>query len=184
MPRFLKTVNLLFKSKRKKYDQARRLYSMANDQSRRPVFYEFLQVPDTIEGRFDLLSLHVILIMRRLPAESQLVQELFDYFFEDMELSLREMGVSDMKVGKYVKKLAKNFLGVFRAYTNHFNQPSKFKTALWRNLYGGQVVDEEVLDYVYAYCLSADEILQTTDLLDEGIVWPSLLHQEFTSHAA
>lgn len=184
MPRFLKTVNLLFKSKRKKYDQAARLYQIAHDQSRRPLFYESLQVPDTIEGRFDLLSLHVILLMRRLPPDSHLVQELFDYFFEDMDHSLREMGVSDMKVGKYVKKLAKNFLGVFQAYNTHFKAPSKFKTALWRNLYGGQVVDEETLDYIYGYCLEADKLLGSVDLLKDGPIWPSLLGVESMSRAA
>lgn len=184
MPRFLKTVNLLFKSKRKKYDQAASLYQIANRQSRNPVFYDYFEVPDTIEGRFDLLSLHIILIMRRLPPESPLVQELFDYFFEDMDFSLREMGVSDMKVGRYVKKLAKNFLGVFDSYNRAFKQPSNFKTALWRNLYGGQLVDEWLLEKLYEYCQASDSLLKTVDLLHQSPPWAALLNEESNAHAA
>lgn len=184
MPRFLKTVNLLFKSKRKKYDQAASLYQIANRQSRSPVFYDYFQVPDTIEGRFDLLSLHIILIMRRLPPESALVQELFDYFFEDMDFSLREMGVSDMKVGRYVKKLAKNFLGVFHAYNQSVKTSSKFKTALWRNLYGGQLVDESLLEQLYEYCVESDNLLKSTDLLCQSPPWSYLLNEDSKAYAA
>lgn len=72
-----------------------------------------LGVPDTPEGRFELLALHAALIIRRLraagPAGQALGQELFDLMFVDVDLNLRELGVGDLSVGKYVKRLARNF---------------------------------------------------------------------------
>jgi cytochrome b pre-mRNA-processing protein 3 len=82
-------------------------------QARRPVWYRELGVPDTPEGRFEMIALHAALVLRRLRREGMpgqaLGQLLFDAMFVDFDGSLRELGVSDLSIGRYVKRLAGNF---------------------------------------------------------------------------
>jgi cytochrome b pre-mRNA-processing protein 3 len=92
---------------------AEQLYQAAVKQARRPVWYRELGVPDTPEGRFEMIAVHAALVLRRLrregPPGQALGQLLFDAMFVDLDGSLRELGVSDLSVGKYVKRLAGNF---------------------------------------------------------------------------
>lgn len=92
---------------------AERLYSALVSQARTPALFGTLGVPDTPEGRFEALALHAALVIRRLrfagPAGQALGQELFDLMFIDVDVNLRELGVGDLSVGKYVKRLARNF---------------------------------------------------------------------------
>jgi cytochrome b pre-mRNA-processing protein 3 len=94
---------------------ALQLYRAVVNQARRPVWYRELGVPDTPEGRFEMIALHVALVLRRLRREGMpgqaLGQLLFDTMFVDLDGSLRELGVSDLSVGRYVKRLA----GIFYA---------------------------------------------------------------------
>ena len=89
------------------------LYRTLVDHARTPAFFRELGVPDTPEGRFEMIALHVALAVRRLRREGArgqaLGQELFDLMFVDMDQSLRELGVGDLSVGRYVKRLARNF---------------------------------------------------------------------------
>jgi len=91
---------------------ARQLYEAAVGQARAPFWYRELAVPDTPEGRFEMIALHVALLLRRLRREGALGQalgqQLFDAMFVDLDGSLRELGVSDLSVGGYVKRLAGN----------------------------------------------------------------------------
>jgi cytochrome b pre-mRNA-processing protein 3 len=92
---------------------AEQLYRALVQQARSPVWYRELGVPDTPEGRFEMIALHAALVLRRLRREGlvgqALGQQLFDVMFADLDGSLRELGVSDLSVGKYVKRLAGNF---------------------------------------------------------------------------
>jgi cytochrome b pre-mRNA-processing protein 3 len=92
---------------------AAQLYQAIVQQARRPVWYRELGVPDTPEGRFEMIALHVALVLRRLRREGApgqaLAQQLFDAMFADLDGSLRELGVGDLSVGSYVKRLAGNF---------------------------------------------------------------------------
>jgi cytochrome b pre-mRNA-processing protein 3 len=92
---------------------ADQLYQAVVKQARRPVWYRELGVPDTPEGRFEMIALHAALVLRRLRREGvpgqALGQLLFDAMFVDLDGSLRELGVSDLSVGTYVKRLAGNF---------------------------------------------------------------------------
>jgi len=120
------------------------LYAKAVGQARLPVFYAEREVPDTVDGRFDLLVLHVFLLLHRLGAEGRetksLAQGLFDLMFADMDRSLREMGVSDMAVGKRVKEMARAFYGRVDAYEPALQDRARLEDALARNLYrGGEV---------------------------------------------
>jgi cytochrome b pre-mRNA-processing protein 3 len=92
---------------------AEHLYRTAVEQARRPVWYREFGVPDTPEGRFEMIALHVALVLRRLRREGvrgqALGQRLFDAMFVDLDGGLRELGVGDLSVGTYVKRLAGNF---------------------------------------------------------------------------
>ena len=107
-------------------EAARRLYLAAVRQARDPTFYTEGGVADTLDGRFDLIVLHVVPVMRRLrqcgEAGRQLSQSVFDVMFDDMDQSLREMGVGDLRVGKRVKQMARAFYGRAQAYDQAFDQ--------------------------------------------------------------
>ena len=79
------------------------IYGMIVTQAREPLFYRDLGVPDTVNGRFDLLVLHLWMVLGRLkslPGGTELSQALFDRFCNDMDDNLREMGVGDLTVPK------------------------------------------------------------------------------------
>ncbi|NBN62516.1 ubiquinol-cytochrome C chaperone [Microvirga tunisiensis] len=96
------------------------LYGAIVAQARQPELYSRLGVPDTIDGRFDMMILHAVLLFRRLQGEGKEVaavsQSVFDIFFADMDGSLREMGISDNAVPKKVKRMAEAFYGRAAAY--------------------------------------------------------------------
>jgi cytochrome b pre-mRNA-processing protein 3 len=91
------------------------LYTRIVAQSRRPVFYDTLGVADTPEGRFEVLTLHAILVLLRLRSgregDEALAQMLFDHMFADLDQNLREIGVGDLRVGKQIKAMAQAFFG-------------------------------------------------------------------------
>ena len=95
------------------------IYGMIVTQAREPLFYRALAVPDTVNGRFDLLVLHLWLVLRRLkPTEGGAVlsQALFDHFCNDMDDNLREMGVGDLTVPKRMQAFGEAFYGRAAAY--------------------------------------------------------------------
>ena len=97
------------------------LYSATVAAARAPDLFDRHAVPDTLDGRFELISLHVALLVRRLrrdpdPRGPGLAQAVFDAMFADMDISLREMGVGDMTVGKRVRTMWEGFHGRARAY--------------------------------------------------------------------
>jgi len=96
-------------------DLGRTLYASAVDQSRRPELYRALGAPDTVEGRFEIYSLHVILLLDRFAAAGEpakdVSQALFDTYVKALDHALREMGVGDLSVGKKMRKLGEAFFG-------------------------------------------------------------------------
>jgi cytochrome b pre-mRNA-processing protein 3 len=110
-------------ARRTEKSTARRLYDQAVAQARQPALYARLGAPDTVEGRFELLTLHVILLVDRLKGEaaaSTLRQALFDVYVSDLDGALREMSVGDLAVAKRMKKLGEAFYGRARAYDDAF----------------------------------------------------------------
>lgn len=89
-------------------------------QARRPELYAPGCAPDNFDGRFDMMALHVHLVLRRMRAlgmgRSDIGQDLFDMFFKDMDQAMREAGVGDMGVGKKVQKMVEAFYGRATAY--------------------------------------------------------------------
>ena len=105
----------------KKYDDTvYSLYGQIVAQARLEGFYILQGVPDTVNGRFELITLHIFIVMHRLKELGEeggkLSQELFDVMFGDMDKNMREMGVGDLGVGRKIKALAKSFYGRIKAY--------------------------------------------------------------------
>ena len=121
---------------------AHALYERVILQSRQQPFYTILGVPDTTDGRFELLLLHMALLMRRLRQEreagAELRQALFDTLIFDLDQSLRESGVGDLKVGPKLKVMGEAYYGRSKAYDDGLNnlENTELKAALTRNLYG------------------------------------------------
>jgi cytochrome b pre-mRNA-processing protein 3 len=137
--------------------RAAELYDRAVAQARSPAFYTDLEVPDTLDGRFELVALHVYLILRRLHADhertARLSQALFDRMFEDMDGSVRELGAGDLGVGPRVKKMARNFYGRIKAYDQGLaGDRGELQAALRRNLYGNlETVSDHAVAAMAAY---------------------------------
>jgi len=90
------------------------LYGMIVAQARLPAFYRDYAVADTVNGRFDLLVLHLALVVERLSADPTLheqSQALFDRFCRDMDHNLREIGISDLKVPQEMRRMGEAFYG-------------------------------------------------------------------------
>ena len=99
-----------FFGRRQIADAAHGLYRAAVVQARQADFYAVYGVPDSVDGRFDLLALHVFLLLHRLGGAGReakvLSQAVFDLMFSDMDQNLREMGVADVGVGRRIKAMA------------------------------------------------------------------------------
>lgn len=125
------------------------LYGAAVAAARQPVFYRDLGVPDTLDGRFDLVGLHVFLVIRRLtalpPPGPDVAQAVFDAMFSDMDFNLREMGVSDLVVGRRVKAMWEALHGRSTAYEAAIAQADEpaLAEALARNVWRGTVPEEQ-----------------------------------------
>jgi cytochrome b pre-mRNA-processing protein 3 len=155
------------------------LYGMIVAQARLPCFYRDYGVADTVNGRFDLLVLHLALVTGRLmpdPALRELGQELFDRFCRDMDDNLREMGISDLKVPKEMRRMGEAFYGRAQAYQAALAADGEqaLVEALTRNIYGGSPVPGAAVRLA-AYIRLAGHGLRARDsvALSQGTLrWP------------
>jgi cytochrome b pre-mRNA-processing protein 3 len=140
------------------------LYEKIVAAARQPVIYSDWGVPDTPLGRFEMVSLHVFLVLRRLRGETgrcaEIAQELTDAFFRDMDHSLRELGIGDLSVPKRMKELAKMFYGRVVSYGEALdrNDRAALAAALARNVKPG-VASWPEGRALAAYAASAGEAL-------------------------
>ncbi len=159
----------------------RETYRQIVMQARQPQFYASLGVPDTVNGRFDMITLHAFLLFDRLRGEkdektAEFAQEVFDEMFTDMDHNLREMGVSDVAVGKRVRKMAEVFYGRLAAYRKCLDagDDACLKDAFRRNIFEGKA-DDGVLETFHAYCMEARRLLaelKTSDLRKGRLAFP------------
>jgi cytochrome b pre-mRNA-processing protein 3 len=121
------------------------LYGTIVAQARLPCFYRAYAVADTVNGRFDLIVLHIALVLERFSADPDLRevgQGLFDRFWRDMDHNLREMGVGDLSVPKKMRELGEAFYGRAKAYRAALGADDRaLAAALLRNIYGGAQPD-------------------------------------------
>jgi cytochrome b pre-mRNA-processing protein 3 len=116
------------------------LYGAIVAQSRLPAFYRDYGVPDTVDGRFELIVLHLALLLDRIGQDSALRglgQGLFDRFCQDMDDNLREIGIGDLAVPKHMRRMGEAFYGRARVYREAGLDEAALVAALERNIYGG-----------------------------------------------
>jgi len=129
-----------FRAKLKPAIAAQRLYDQIVSRAREPVFYTGFAVPDTLDGRFDLLCLHAFTVMDALksagPAAEKIGTELASLIFAGFDDALRQLGVSDVGMGRRIKAMADAFYGRLKAY-GAARDESELAAALLRNVYRG-----------------------------------------------
>jgi cytochrome b pre-mRNA-processing protein 3 len=120
------------------------VYGAIVAQARRPEFYRDFAVPDTVEGRFEMIVLHVALFFRRVRGERAdiraLGQGVFDWFCRDLDHQLREMGVGDLAVPRRMKGFGEAFYGRARSYDRALarDDPARLVDALARNVFAAR----------------------------------------------
>lgn len=151
------------------------LFEAALAASRNPILYRDFEVPDTFDGRFDALLLHLWPMFRSIEVDEKLSQGLYDVTFKRMELALRETGVGDLGVGKQVRAMMKAFYGRLTNYTES-RTDEQLRDALRRNLFGTVAKpDFRVSDGMVAYARKlADLRFSPEDIKAGRLAYPVL----------
>jgi len=132
----------VFRRKPAEADFAAAIYRRTVQQARQAELFEACGIPDSLDGRFDALALHAALMidrLRREPDGEALAQAFFDAMFHHLDLTLREIGVQDLGVGRRIKIMAEGFQGralAYRAALDGGEEP--LSEVLRRNAYGGR----------------------------------------------
>lgn len=155
---------------------AGQLFNRIVAQARQAVFFRSLGVPDTVDGRFDMLVLHAFLVFQRLKGQgdrgAELAQALYDTVIEDMEASLRQLGAGDAGVGKRVRVMTEALQGRVVAYEAALaGNPLEVEAAIRRNLYGTVEPELEAVRAVAYYFRRAKDLAdrQPLDRILRGI---------------
>jgi len=158
------------------------LYAAIVAQARRPSFYRDAGVPDSLDGRFDVLVMYAFLFLRRLKNEGEAASEVgqlvFDTMFADLDQNLREMGVGDLGIAKRVRKMASAFYGRTAAYDEaldgYSENPQPLELAVKRNLFP-DCEDADGARMIAGYMVSCDLALraqETGKLLEGDVTFP------------
>lgn len=133
--------------------------------AREPVFFLALAVPDTIDGRFDLLTFHAWLVLERLGAagEQNMSQALIDAIFVQFDEGLRELGAGDIGIGHRIKKMADAFYGRLKAYGDAESEAS-LADAILRNIYRGETRHADAARAIAAYATAVRESLARSNV--------------------
>ena len=144
---------------------ARDLYIAIVKRMREPVFYEKFSVPDTLPGRFDLLMVHMFLLLHRLKAEAEakgLAQDIFDIMVADLDQNLREMGIGDEGVRHRIKDMSEGYHGRVVAYEQALaaeESDTELRAALHRNLYAtSEVPGPHIADIARYFLATRDHL--------------------------
>jgi cytochrome b pre-mRNA-processing protein 3 len=159
------------------------LYGSAVAQARASALYARMGAPDTVEGRFELLTLHLILIIDRFKGEGGgrdgIGQALFDIYVSNLDGALREMGVGDLAVGKRMKDLGGAFYGRAKAYASAFTalpDEGPLNDVIARTILVDSLgANPGALAQYAARCHAALASGEPRDLAEGQIPWPSLL---------
>tara|TARA_A100001015_G_C15043974_1_gene742004 strand:- start:3815 stop:4342 length:528 start_codon:yes stop_codon:yes gene_type:complete len=147
----------MFFKKNKSYISVDKIYNKIVLLSRNKTFYLKLKIPDTIDGRFDMLLLFSIIVVYKLssikPNGKELAQKLFDRIFLDLDYSLREIGAGDVGVSSKIKTMASAFLGRQKVYCSSFenNNIENLVDNLNNNVYRNVSVDRKIIKKLALY---------------------------------
>jgi cytochrome b pre-mRNA-processing protein 3 len=157
------------------------IYGAIVTQARRPDFYGRLGVPDTPVGRYEMVVIHLFLVLERLRADpaaaDDLARALIEAFVADMDDSVREMGTGDVGVGKKVRRAAAGFYERSRDYRAGLAAPDRqqLARALARHAYAHESADDHA-DELASYMRAAGSALMRHDLaspIAEPIAFPA-----------
>ena len=158
----------MFKRKKPELEFAGAVYRRTAERARASELFEAYGIPDTLDGRFDALALHAGLMIDRLrmePDGEELAQSFFDAMFRHLDLTLREIGVQDLGVGRRIKIMAEGFHGRALAYRQALAGQGSVTLAdvLRRNAYGGSPpADTALVSRLEAYVRDYAEDLRRT----------------------
>lgn len=160
-------------------DAGHALYAAVVAQARHPAFYTEGGVDDTIDGRFDMVLLHLCLVIDRLRESDRSIapagQALFERFVADMDETLREIGIGDLTVPKKMKKIGEAFYGRFDAYTRAADAAA-LADAIRRNVYAGSAPPAGAAAALARYYLEARRALgaqPAAEVAAGRIAWPA-----------
>jgi cytochrome b pre-mRNA-processing protein 3 len=145
-----------------------RLHAAIVERARAQAFFRDFAVPDTLDGRLDLLFLHVWLALDRLKGDPGLSQALTDLLFIGFDEGLRELGAGDIGIGHRIKKISDAYYGRMQAYENASDVDALAK-AVERNVYRGAEGNEAHAAALAYYAMAAKTALRQSDPL-EGIL--------------
>jgi cytochrome b pre-mRNA-processing protein 3 len=169
-----------FFTPRPQVSAGRALFAAASEKARDPAFYEEGGVPDTPEGRFELYTLHVILLLRQLRGDAAPVvetrQALFDALVRNLDDGLREMGVGDLSVGKKMRKLGAAVYGRLKSYDGAIagGESESLAAVIRRTVFAGAVTGDA--EAIARYVTAADTrfaAAPVADFLHGAASWPS-----------
>lgn len=155
--------------------QAHEAYVAIVSQARDARFFRDWKVEDSLDGRFDVIVLHLCMVIARLEKEPQtpqvkeFIRILSEVFFSDMDRSLRELGASDTGVGKRINKMAQAFYGRLKAY-NEALAAGSITEAITRNIYREKAPEASISAAWQGYINSVSETLagQSAEQLMQG----------------
>jgi cytochrome b pre-mRNA-processing protein 3 len=166
---------MIFPLFRRETDTISALYGMIVAQARLPIFYRAYRVPDTVDGRFELILLHLYLFLRhsdRDQGDREMGQQVFDLFCRDMDRNLREMGISDLKVPKEMRRIGEAFYGRWQAYEAAVatGDTEAVARVISRNVYGSEGAEPEAATRLASYMMRvlADLSHQDGDSIQRG----------------
>lgn len=159
----------LLKKKNANQRIVERQYGHLTAAARQPYLYEHLDVPDTVMGRLEMLSAVMIVYFRRTRASAtsgqEIAQQIVDAFFQDIDHSIRELGISDVGVPKRMKKLAARFYGRLESYAAALDagDETALAQALKRNIYPETGEDGPDMQELARYLFAAEAHLTALD---------------------
>jgi len=152
------------------------LYRQIVERARAPAFYRELGVPDSFDGRFEMLALHLFVVLNRLqthpddPACRTLAQALTDRLVADVDANLREMGAGDLGVGRKVRRIAEGFNGRLAAYDAGLaDSGGRLAQAIRRNVYGTTEPTVPQVAAMTDYVRACRQAVTATDLAQGAV---------------
>lgn len=170
-----------FRARKQEKHTAYMLYKTLVEQARHASFYTEYGVDDTIEGRFDMILLHLFMVDERLNLAGEqyvgLRRNLHEAMVSDIDRSFRELGVGDMSVGKEMKKVGSAWLGRHTAYAAALEDNAEegaLSQAIQKNLYADEAPGS--VETMVNYVMKSRQLLALTELetiLEGNLVFPS-----------